>query len=809
MHMMKNKSEIFFSRLGQFLYKHRRMSFVFLITLLVFMLFWISRLSIDTSFERELRKDDIGLIQYNQFRNQFGHDKIIIIAVQTSDIFNVSFLDHLKSFHKELEKEVPHIKKIVSLLNATHIYGKEDEVIVENLLEQWPENDSDLDGLKRKIMDTPRFLNSLIADDGHTTTLVLETRPVPAKTIDQEELLNDFEEESEDVNPSPKKHNLSEKEISETINAINTVSERYKNHDFVVALTGSPVIENAYNQVTRKDMGFLLVVATINVGLFLMFLFRRISGILLPFIIVYSSLFSTLGLMALTGVSITQMTTVLPTFLVVVGTADSVHLLSSFYRNFNNGYNIEESIVNALCHSGPAIVMTSLTTITGLLSFSFSELSTIGELGLFSAAGVFFALFNTIFLLPVLLSIVPFKRMSHQIKVRKMDRMLLFIARFSYSHPKKIVFLSAVFFLFSIVFIFKLQFFLNMITYFPDKMDVKKDLIIIEKKLKGTRFLEVVIDTKIENGICDPHLLNKIDHLSKSIEKISDEDLYVGKIFSITDIIKETNRALHDNNPEYYIIPKTRDAVAQVLFLFENSGSKELGSVVDSQFSKTRVTIKIPWIEMFLSKKFITQIKQRYENVFHPIAEITVTGSMVVLARTVPIAMQSMGKSYVTAFLIITLMMIILVGNFNLGLLSMIPNLFPIFLVMGLMGFLKVPLDLTSLMIGSIAIGLVVDDTMHFIYHFKEHYRKTKNVESSIRETMLDTGKALLITTLVLSSGFFVGALATLKNLVIFGIFTGLTIVLALLADFLLLPALLVLFEKRLPNYTEQKCTKK
>jgi predicted RND superfamily exporter protein len=271
----------------------------------------------------------------------------------------------------------------------------------------------------------------------------------------------------------------------------------------------------------------------------------------------------------------------------------------------------------------------------------------------------------------------------------------------------------------------------------------------------------------------------------------------IGKIFSINDILKETNQALHANDPSYYTIPQDHDVIAQEFFLFENTGSDDLEKVVDSQFSKTRITIKLLWVEIFTADKIIKAVTREFDEAFAGKADITMTGMSGLMARTVPAALVSMRHSYIIAAVVITIMMILLMGNVKIGLISMVPNLLPIFMVMAFMAYINIPLDFNGLMIGSIALGLVVDDTMHFMYNFRKYYHITGDPKEAIRKTFLGTGRALLITSLVLSSGFFVTMFATLSNTIIFGLFTGLVILIALLADFVLAPALMFLLYKK------------
>ena len=219
--------------------------------------------------------------------------------------------------------------------------------------------------------------------------------------------------------------------------------------------------------------------------------------------------------------------------------------------------------------------------------------------------------------------------------------------------------------------------------------------------------------------------------------------------------------------------------------------------IVDRQFRKTRITIKTSWVDAVVGNKFIRDINRQLKDVFKGDEIFQATGLPALLARTIDAAINSMAKSYLIAFVAITLMMISLLGSLKIGLLSMIPNLIPICFTMGMMGFFKVPLVINSLMIGSIAIGIVVDDTVHFLYNFQKFYHAKRDPAYAVRETLVGVGRALLITSLVLSAGFFITLCSSLKHLVNFGFFTGVTILIALLTDFFLMPALMIMVTPR------------
>jgi len=797
---LKRKIEKLFESFAYLVCRHRFKTLILMLLLIGYFISHIPDLTIDTSFEGMLHENDPRRIQYNDFRDQFGQDRVVILAVEAPEIFEPSTLKKLKELHHDLEKEIPYLDEVNSLVNARNTRGEGDTRIGEDLLKDWPENQIDPTALKRSVLANPLYLHDYISEDGRVAAFII--KPVAAIAImGVGDVLDDFEDEVQAVKQtqapkSAKRHYLSKRENKEVVDAVYAIIDRYEAPDFRIALAGGPVTEEVYDSHTKRNMKIFTKAMALVVIVSLFLLFRRISGAVFPLIIVYSALLSTLGIMAMTDVSISVFSVVLPSFLMAVGIADSVHILAIFFRRLQHGYQKVDAIAYALMHSGIAVVMTSLTTAAGLLSFSMSELSSIGHLGIFASVGVMLALLYTVILLPAFLAIFPIKPKKRKITRNKplvMDRVLLGVADFASGNVNKIIVVSAILFVVSIGFMFQLKFSHNHKNIFPEEMDVRQDEDFLDDKLNGIVSVEIVVDTKKENGLHEPEVLKTLEKASHDVLQIKDGELFVGKVRSMNDILKETNQALHANNPKFYSIPDDRDLIGQELMLFENSGSDDLERIVDSQFSKTRVSIKIPYVEVLLTEKATDEIFSRFRNAFQGLADITVTGMAPMMGKTVSAAIRSMTKSYLVAFFVITFLMIILVGDIRLGLASMIPNLLPIFFVMGFMGAFHVWIDLNALMIGSIAIGLVVDDTMHFMYNFRRYYEMTGDSRKAVRETLLTTGRAMLITSLVLAANFFTLLFASFTSTHKFGFYTGFVILIALVADFVLAPALMIL----------------
>jgi predicted RND superfamily exporter protein len=227
--------------------------------------------------------------------------------------------------------------------------------------------------------------------------------------------------------------------------------------------------------------------------------------------------------------------------------------------------------------------------------------------------------------------------------------------------------------------------------------------------------------------------------------------------------------------------------------LFENSGSDDLEDFVDSQFSKARITIKVPWIDSFQYKGLLDSITNKLDESFDDSVKVTTTGMIPMLAETTRAAVESSGKSYLIAFAIISLMMILLLSSIKLGLISMIPNLFPIFFILSVMVILKLPLDLFTMLIGAIVIGIAVDDIVHFMHNFRRYHMEGMETRQAVVATLTSTGRAMSITTIVLSVGFVLYIFASMNNLFLFGLLTSIAFVVALISVMLLTPALMAM----------------
>jgi predicted RND superfamily exporter protein len=793
---VRERIERWMAAWGRLVYRRARLVLLLVVAAVSALASQLPRIEFDTSTESFLHADDPLRVTYDAFREQFGRDDLILIAIETDDVFQLPFLEKLRAFHEDLEREVPNLEEVRSLVNARNTRGEGDELVVGDLLEDWPETPAELAEIRRIALANPLYRDQLISRDGRYTTVLIETNAYSALGGEVDALAGFDEPEATAAGARNGRRFITEEENAAIVAAVEAIVARYDAPGFRISTSGTPVMVEVLQQAMQTDIARFTGLAVLTIGLFLALLFRRPAGVALPLVTVGLSLVTTLSIMAIAGSPITIPTQILPSFLLAVGVGYSVHVLVIFFQRRRAGAGKEDAIAFALGHSGLAVVMTCLTTAGGLVSFASAEIAPIASFGVFAPVGVLMALLFTLVLLPAFTAVLPMRQKREpagRATLLFSQRLLVRTGDFATGHAPAVTLVSTGLLCAALLGASLLRFSHNPIEWFPEGHPFRESVDLMNREFRGGVFMELLVDTGRENGLQDPEILKRMEAVRSDASGIQMGDIYVGKTIGLTDVVKETHQALHENRSEYYEIPDDPRLVAQELLLFENSGSDDLEDLVDTSFSRGRMTMKVPFVDAVQYRDFIDTANARFAEILGDDVQLTLTGLMVIMGRTLRAVITTMARAYVIALAIITPLLILLIGRVRIGLLAMIPNLTPIILTLGLMGWAGVPIDAFTLLIGSIAIGLAVDDTIHFMHNFRRYFEASGDVRRAVHETMTSTGQAMLYTSLVLSAGFFIYTFATLHNLFYFGLLTGLTIIFAFLADVILAPALLAL----------------
>jgi uncharacterized protein len=753
-------------------------------------------LRVDNSEDAFLHPGDPERVRYDRFREIFDRDDRLVVLLRPREIFAPGFLATLREMQRAIEREVPYVEEVISLVNARDTRGEGDELVVDELMARWPETPEQIAALRARVFANPLYVGSLISRDSQYT--VLSIKPFTWSTRSARgDVLAGFQPDAEGADSKPRL--LTDAESAELLAALQRVLARYKDAGIELQVAGGSILDAALTGAMQRDVSIFLPLSLLVIVGLLVILFRSAWGVLLPVCVVVVSLISTFGVMVLLDIPFSISLNILPAFLLVVGVSDSIHLLAIVRQRLARGDARDEAIVGALGHAGLAVVMTSLTTAAGLASFVTAELAPIAHLGVIAPIGVMIALVYSLTLLPALVAVWPLGSVTAAIqrgtdlRGGRLERLLTGIGDAACRRPVAVLVATALLALLCSGGLLRVRFSHDAIRWFPEDDPVRMSAETLDRVFGGASALEVLVDSGSENGLHDPDKLARLEAAAQHAKGLELAGHPVAQAISIVDLVKEIHQALHENRSDFRVLPDERQVIAQELLLFENSGSDDLGDFTETQFRTARLTLRTPWVDALLYPAFVAEVRRDFTRILGEDMPFELTGGAALFTRIFSGVVRSMARSNVIALVVITPMMMLLVGDWRRGLASMVPNLIPLYAVLCLMGWADIPLDASTLMIGSILLGLAVDDTIHFIDKFKHYLEQTGDPRRAVHETLATTGTAMLFTSLVLCLGFAVFWAAYLNNTFWFGVLASFSTTVAFLADLVVGPALMVL----------------
>ena len=791
---LRQRVEEAFGAWGEIVWRWRWATIVVMVALAAGLGSRLPYVKFDPSIENWLRDDDPVKIAYDHFRERFGRDRLVMLAIEPPEIFDLEFLDWLRRLHADLETNIPHLKEVTSLVNVRSIYGRGDELVVEDLLEEMPETEADLRALRERVLSTPSYIDRVISEDGRVTSVVIETDAY--SSVDPAgDPLGGFDEDLS-IDRVERAY-ITGEEDGEIVDAVKRIVDRYRSDEIAIYVAGSVVLPNELQRTMLRELPIFSGAALSVIGGLLVLLFRRVLPVVLALGVVVLAVISTVGAAQVLEIDVTLSSQILPSFLLAVGVGYSVHLIAIFLQHLDRHGDRREALQHALRHSGLPILMTGVTTVAGMLSFLAAELTLINEFGLVSSLGVAMTLVYALVLLPALLAALPLRARAGGAGRELHSRLLVAAGMRAACHPWKVTFATAVLAAASLALATQVRFSNNPLAYLPEEHELRRAIEYVDETLGGSNTLEVVVDTGRENGLYEPDVLNRMEAMRERVGEFRKEGLSVRRTSSLLDIAKETHQALNENRPEFYAIPQDRRLVAQELLLFENSGSDDLERIVDSQFSMTRFTIRNTWRDGVELVDLVRRASKEFAEILGERGVVTVTGMSAVIFGTVLATAKSMVRTYGLALMLITPLMMLLIGSLRSGLVAMVPNLLPITMTLALMALTGITLDMFTLLVGCIAIGLAVDDTIHLIAGFRRYLAQTGDPLRAVELALQTTGRALFFTSAVLTSGFLMFQLSSMGNLQHFGLLTAFAVGTAFVLDVTATPALLVLVTRR------------
>lgn len=703
--------------------------------------------------------DDPHLMRFDAFERRFGNDDAVVVAVRSpSGIFDRDSAELLRELTERMWK-VPEVIRVDSLSNYNWVHARGDDIVVEPLLPETltPEV---LAERRRVALSHEVIPDYLVSRDGNTALVFARVKP--------------------GIDAPP--------DAPVITRAVEAVVKELKRTDHELHIAGGPPLTNAFGEVATSDVSRLFPMAVVVASVFLFIILRSLVGVVLPLLVVFLSIGASFGFAGWTGIVLTNMSTVIPSIMIAVAVADGVHILHTYFKERSTGVTRQVAARYSLEKNMLPTFLTSSTTAVGFLTFVTANLKPLSGMGFMAAFGTMLAWVLTYLFLGALLVLLPLKvrRLppeAQPLPQRVSGRYTAFLVR----NRRVVLGLSALVAVVSLVVAATNEVNSDPLKYFRAHVPVRVANHFVEDHVGSARGVELVVDSGQEDGVKDPTFLRRVEELQRWVEAQPG----VTRALSLVDIVKQTNRSLNGDAQQAYRIPETREAVGQMLFLY----TMNLPQGMDLN---DRVTLKNDALRMTVLSRISTS---------REIMELV--AGMESKARSLGLQAHGTGKfmlynamngyvvnSFVTSFsgsvLLIGLMMMVFLRSVKLGFIAMIPNVLPIVIGGAFLKIIGQPLDLGTVLVASVCLGIAVDDTIHVLANFQRLRLRGETPFVAMREVFANTAPALLSTTaiLVLTFGTFVTADFTPN--VYFGLLTALILATALLVDMTLTPALLV-----------------
>ena len=817
----------FFKDIPDWVHRRKYQVWAIFILLTIMIAPGVGRFQLDLSDEAFLQGKDNVRIAYDRFRSQFGGDESIyfVYRAKDDDVFSDRSLKALYGIQEELlgyrmklqpgeRSPLDHIVDVTTILNVSYLEASETALVSRPFIgNNFPANEEERNKLRESALNHPDYPKVYISEDGKYGGILIRTDFKTNKVGDvSEEKLLDMDEPGDF-------------DVTEQVGAVSTSAETVSEFEFVemedyVDLThaiysitdkpeymdaleyfpvGRPIFDTFIFDHFVPQVNAVMIATTLMIMAMLWILFRSLAAVVWPIVIVMISALLTVAVLGWFDLRMNMMVNIIILLVFVVGVADSVHILSGYILFRKKGEDHRTALRSTYEKSGPAVMLTSLTTALGMLSLLVVPIVPLKIFGFAAAVGVLFAFAITLFMLPLMLDIWnPYTWKTNIGETEPRHHLVQKALRKAehWSHSKPYVNI-AIFTAVTIVLIagtLKVEVDSNIIKLFPKDSSVSRAYNLVDTKMGGSQNLEIMIETRQPGALREPDILNAMESVQNYLENDIDP---VVTTRSLVNIVKESNKALNGGRDEEYAIPQDPALLKQTIFLFDNTNPADRRKVVSDDYSQGHISATIINLGSKYFAGMLDDIHAEVDKTFDPLKtrypglEVTVTGGLTMIATIVNYIAWSQIYGFGLALTAISIILFFTFGSIRIGLIALFPNLFPIFVVFGMMGYMRIPCDTDILIVAPLMIGIVVDDTIHFLTHYRLSLQKGGDINSAIISTFREVGQAIVFTSLILAGAFlcFLGLDHNgLKN---FGILSAAAITTALLADLFLLPALL------------------
>jgi len=753
------------NRLAKYTNKYSVLIIIIVIVLTVFFGFHARKVSMTTNIKDFFPSDDPQVQTYEEIEDTFGAAEYIMIAISEKNIFKKSTIDKIDKLSNELA-ELRGVASIKSLTIIDQIKSSDMGLKISRLIEEIPEDEEKLNKIKEEITSDPMYGGLIVSKDGSSALNIIEVEP-EANSVE-----------------------LAKKVIS--------VTEKYEGPE-KIHITGTPVLNEVLSSSMKSDLKVLLPIVLLIIGFILFLFFRSLRGVLLPFTTVIISVVWTLGLMGLLGKQLSPLNAVMPVILISLGNAYGIYILNRYRQEMKNNISTKKAVKITLTTVGLSVLMAGGTTIAGFASNVFSDITLMKDFGIYTSFGVAIALIISLTFIPAVLSLLKSDIKKKIVKKKKglMNQFIHFLADFTLSKAKAILIVSIIIIIIAGFGIPKLETDSNFFNFFDESSEPKIAYNLVKDKFSGSESIEIIVEGDIQNS----DILKAISNFQKDLEKND----AVGKITSIANIIERTNEVMNDNNEEYHRIPDDSNLISQYLLLIEMNDSEYLKDFVTLDYQQARIQILVNDTSTKAVDNLMKDVEIYADNNFDNLEiDKTVSGMIVLIEALSDMIIEGQIKGLIFALIAVFIIVLSLLRSFQGSILSVILISFVILINFGIMGYFGIPLDIVTVLISSIGVGVGIDYSIHILSRYQEEKNKDNNIKTALHITITGIGTSIMSNAGAVIGGFIILILSSFPPFRYFGMLVSIIMFTAALGAIIWIPAVILVYENHKEGGTKQ-----
>ena len=717
-------------------------------------------------------------IKYKSFTDKFGEEgNLIVISVKDSTLFTIEKLNawndlsHSFKDHEDVSTVIAFgdLQKLKKNKSSRQFY-------IEPFIKDSISKESELELLKDEIFNNSPFYDKfLINSESKAVRTAINLKTEVVNTVLREQFVNNV--------------------------LLPRVSEFEQKYNLDVRISGMPYVRTKYSETIKAELGKFLILALIVTSFIFFLFFRSFRATLISIIAVSIGVMWTLGIVGILEYELTVLTAIIPPLIIVIGMPNCIFLINKYQHELNKHGDKSLSLQKVITKIGNVTLMTNVTTASGFATFITTDSKLLNEFGLVASLSILSIFILCLLIIPIVYSFLPKpdeKHLEHQNK-KWINNLLNWMVSVVKTKRIEVYIISVILLALSIIGIYKIEISGSFIDDMPRNTEFFDDILYYEKEFNGILPLEIYIDSKRKKSITKLSTIKKMEIVENLITKFPE----LSRPISVVSLVKYSKQAFYNGNPKYYQVPTSQEN-SFILSYAKNSTSDVdlLNNFVDSTGQYTRITTFMKDMKIERMERIEEELNAEIEKVMPSDRfEVFLTGKAYLFQKGTYFLVENLVWSLGLAVVLISLFMAYLFRNFRMIIISLIPNLLPLLITAGLMGFIGIPIKPSTILIFSIAFGISVDDTIHFLAKYRQELQENKwQVKKSVYNSVRETGLSMFYTSIVLFFGFSVFIVSNFGGTVALGSLVSGTLLLAMLSNLLLLPSLLLTLDKSIAN---------